>query len=202
MQKSFHTGHVRLSVSAIGSLSACPPSRFRRHVQAAEPELEGANFLVWFSHAARNVGQTVLPSRMTRDARGVCRIEPTAWLSLRHGSLGAVGNSSLRSHLPTPNKTRRQNCSIKIPPDNVAPICSPQSRTSRIGRDRHLRSFIKLAKLASCGGRRPDQHRLHIAWSIWRERLIRVGPPSTPSGRPRRPNAGFSAWTLVVLPEN
>jgi len=37
LSKVVHTGHVRLSVSPIGSLSACPPSLFRRHVQATEP---------------------------------------------------------------------------------------------------------------------------------------------------------------------
>src|SRR3954452_25502160 len=61
-----------------------------------------------------------------------------------------------------------------------------------IERDRHLGSFIELAKLASCGGRRPDQPRLHIARPIWRERLIRVGPASTPSGAPTQTERGGS----------
>jgi hypothetical protein len=51
---------------------------------------------------------------------GCSRINPTAWLSLRHGVLGAVGKSDLRSHLSSPK------CAVMNHPRKIPPNVSPQ----------------------------------------------------------------------------
>ena len=65
--------------------------------------------------------------------RGFSRVTPAAWLSLRHGSLGAVGNSNLRCSLSSPIERLVINRSIKIPP-NVSPrYARPEARLSDRG---------------------------------------------------------------------
>jgi hypothetical protein len=96
-----------------------------------------------------------LPSRMTRDA-GFSRIEPTAWLSLRHGVLGAVGKSSLGATFHRQSSTV-MNRSIKFPP-NVSPqYACLEARLSDQGvgtRSTHRPSYLRRSVEAANGALR------------------------------------------------
>jgi hypothetical protein len=125
--------------------------------------------------------------------RGFSRVAPAAWLSLRHGSLGAVGNSNLRCSLSSP--CAGDKSLDKDPAKRVASISSPRGQTIRSW-DRHRKhSSPNWARQGQC---------LETA-----ARAFGLQPDDDGSGtsghhspeRPRLTERGkaFSAWALKSL---